>query len=137
MTQTLKQEGFVPVGVEVLPLDLGLQLVLLVRQQVDLDEGVRGAGEVLGRELLASEQLDGQGRVLEAVAYAKLDAAQLLADRPFAVIVLRTWGQLQGHTCSQINTYARCRGRSSSSSSRSHEGPRPRAHAFCDTSTCT
>lgn len=88
MTQTLKQEGLVPVGVEVLPLDLGLQLVLLVGQQVDFDEGVRGAGEVLGWELLASEHLDGQGRVLEAVAYAKLDAAQLLADRPLAVVIL-------------------------------------------------
>lgn len=135
MTQTLKQEGLVPVGVEVLPLDLGLQLVLLVRQQVDFDEGVRGAGEVLGRELLASEHLDGQGRVLEAVAYAKLDAAQLLADRPLAIVILRTWGQLQGHKCSQINIYTWCCGRSSSS--HSHEKPSPRAHAFCGASTCT
>lgn len=96
MTRTLKQEGFVPVRVEVLPLDLGLQLVLLVRQKVDFDEGVGGAGEVLGRELLASEQFDGEGRVLEAVADAKLDPAQLLADRPFAVVILRTWRELQG-----------------------------------------
>lgn len=54
-TQTLKQEGFVPVGVEVLPLDLGLQLVLFVGQQVDFDEGIGGTGKVLGRELLAPE----------------------------------------------------------------------------------
>ena len=58
-TLTLKQEGFVPVRVEVLPFDLGLQLVLLVGQQVDFDEGIGSAGEVLGRELLAPEDFDG------------------------------------------------------------------------------
>lgn len=104
MTRTLKQEGFVPVRVEVLPLHLGLQLVLLVRQQVDFDERVRGAREVLGRELLASEHFDGEGGVLEAVAYAKLDPAQLLADGPFAVII-RTRRELWGHECSQISMY--------------------------------
>lgn len=83
-------------GVEVLPLDLGLQFVLLVRQQVDFDEGVGGTGEVLGRELLAPEHFDGEGRVLEAVAYAELDPAQLLAYRPFTVIILRTRRQLRG-----------------------------------------
>lgn len=62
-------------GVEVLPLDLGFQLVLLVRQQVNLDEGIRGAREVLGREVLASENFDGKSRVLEAVTYAELDPA--------------------------------------------------------------
>lgn len=75
MTQTFKEEGFVPVGVEVLSLDLGFQLVLLVRQQVDLDEGVGGAREVLGRELLAPENFDGESCVLEAVTYAELDPA--------------------------------------------------------------
>lgn len=88
ITQTLKQEGFIPVGVEVLPLDLGLQLVLLVGQQVDFDEGVRGAGEVLGREVLAPENFDGESGVLEAVTYAELDPAELLTDRPFTIIVL-------------------------------------------------
>lgn len=73
--RTFKQEGFVPVGVEVLPLDLGFQLVLLVGQQVDLDEGVGGAGEVLGREVLAPENFDCESRVLEAVTYAELDPA--------------------------------------------------------------
>lgn len=103
-TQTLKQEGFVPVRVEVLPLDLGLQLVLLVRQQVDFDEGVRGAGEVLGGQFLASEHLDGEGSVLEAVAYAELDAAQLLADWSLAIVILRTWGELQAtNTRRQVN----------------------------------
>lgn len=82
--------------VEVLPLDLGLQLVLLVGQQVDFDEGVGGAGEVLGRQLLTPEQLHGQRGVLEAVADAELDAAQLLADGPLAVVVLGARGELRG-----------------------------------------
>lgn len=87
-TQTLKQEGFVPVRVEVLPFDLGLQLVLFVGQQVDFDEGIGGAGEVLCGELLAPENFDGEGRVLETVAYAELDPAQLLTDGPFTIIIL-------------------------------------------------
>lgn len=104
--RTLEQEGLVPVGVEVLPLHLGLQLVLFVGQQVDFDEGVRGSREILGGELLASEHLDGEGGVLEAVADAELDPAQLLADGPFAVIVLGTWRQLQGDKRSHVNTAA-------------------------------
>ena len=94
-SQTFKQEGLVPVGVEVLPLDLGLQLVLLVGQEVELDEGVRRAREVLGGEVLALQDLDGQGGVLEAVANAELDAAQLLADGPLAVVLLGPRGQLK------------------------------------------
>lgn len=103
--RTLEEEGFVPVGVEVLPLHLGLQLVLFVGQQVDLDEGVRGPGEILGGELLASEHLDGEGGVLEAVADAELDPAQLLADGPFAVVVLGTWRQLRGDKRSHVNEH--------------------------------
>lgn len=136
ITQTLKQESFVPVGVEVLPLDFCLQLVLLVWQQIDFDKGVGGAGEVLCRELLAPENFDGEGRVLEAVAYAELDPAQLLTDGPFAVVILRTRRQLGGHKCSQININT-CSRSSSSSSSHSHEKFSPRAHTFSDTSTCT
>lgn len=103
--RTLEQEGLVPVGVEVLPLDLGLQLVLLVGQQVDFDEGVRGSGEILCGELLASEHLDGEGGVLEAVAYAELDPAQLLADGAFAVVVLRTRRQLRGDKSGHVNSH--------------------------------
>lgn len=123
--------------VEVLPLDLCLQLVLLVRQQVDFDKGVRGAGEVLGREVLSPENFDGEGRVLEAVAYAELDPPQLFTDRPFAVIVLRTWRQLQGP---QTQTDKYKRSHTSGSSSRSHEKFSSRAHTFfffCVTGTCT
>ena len=36
----LEDEGLVELGVEVLAMDLGLVLGLLVREQVDLDEGV-------------------------------------------------------------------------------------------------
>lgn len=75
-------------GIEVLPLDLGLQFVFLVRQQVDFDKGVRGTGEVLCRQFLAPENFDSEGCVLKAVAYAELDPTQLLTDRPFTVIVL-------------------------------------------------
>lgn len=103
MRRTLEQEGFVPVGVEVLPLDLGLQLVLFVGQQVDFDEGVGGPGEILCGELLASQHLDGEGGVLEAVAYAELDSAQLLADGPFAVVILRSWRQLGGDKRVHVN----------------------------------
>jgi len=92
---TFKQEGLVPVGVEVLPLDLGLQLVLLVRQQIELDEGVGRAGEVLGRKVLTFEDFDGEGRVLEAVPHAELDPAQLLADRNLVVVLFRTRGELR------------------------------------------
>ena len=94
-SQTFKQEGLVPVGVEVLPLDLGLQLVLLVRQKVELDEGVGRAGEVLGGKVLAFEDLHGEGGVREAVAYAELDPTQLLADWTLVVVLFGTGGQLQ------------------------------------------
>ena len=36
----LEDEGLVELGVEVLAMDLGLVLGLLVREQVDLDEGI-------------------------------------------------------------------------------------------------
>lgn len=91
-TQTFKEERFIPVGVEVFPLDLCFQLVLLVRQQVDLDKRVGGAREVFGRQVLTLENFDSESRVLETVAYAELDAPELLTDWPFTVVVLRAWG---------------------------------------------
>lgn len=84
--------------VEVLPLDLGLQLVLLVGQQVNFNEGVGGSGEILGRQLLTTKHLNGQRGVLEAVADAELNAAQLLTDGPLAVVVLRARGKLRGRS---------------------------------------
>ena len=94
-SQTFKQEGLIPVWVEVLPLDLGLQLVLLVRQKVELDEGVGRAGEVLGGKVLTFKDLHGEGGVCEAVAHAELDSTKLLADRTLVVVLFRTRGQLQ------------------------------------------
>lgn len=86
---TFEEEGLVPVRVQVLALHLGLQLVLLVGEQVDLDEGVAGAAEVLGRQLLGLHDLDGQGGLLEVVADAELDAAQVLpAGAIVALVVL-------------------------------------------------
>lgn len=46
---TFEEECLVPVWIEVLPFDLGLQFVLLVRQQVEFDKRVGGSGKILGR----------------------------------------------------------------------------------------
>ena len=55
----LEDEGLVDLGVAVLPVDLGLVLGLLVRQQVDLDEGVSGArGPIRRRQVLALDDLN-------------------------------------------------------------------------------
>ena len=54
----LEDEGLVDLRVAVLPVDLGLVLGLLVRQQVDLDEGVSGASGPVGRrQVLALDDL--------------------------------------------------------------------------------
>ena len=92
---TFEEEGLVPVGVQVLPLHLGLQLVLLVWQQVDLDEGVAGAAEVLGRQLLGLHDLHGERGLLEVVADAELDPAQVLtATALVGLVLLGAWGEL-------------------------------------------
>ena len=60
--QVLEDESLVELGVEVLPVDLGLVLGLLVRQEVDLDEGVREAGgPVGGRQVGRLDHLDTRG----------------------------------------------------------------------------
>ena len=46
--QVLEDESLVELWVEVLPVDLGLVLWLLVGQEVDLDEGVGEAGGPVG-----------------------------------------------------------------------------------------
>ena len=92
---TFEEEGLVPVGIQVLPLHLGLQLVLLVWQQVDLDEGVAGAAEVLGRQLLGLHDLHGERGLLEVVADAELDPAQVLpATALVGLVLLGAWGEL-------------------------------------------
>lgn len=47
----LEGELLVENGIEGLPVDLGFELLLLVRQQVDLHVGVRRAAHVHGRQL--------------------------------------------------------------------------------------
>lgn len=47
----LEGELLVEHGIEGLPVDLGFELLLLVRQQVDLHVGVRCAAHVHGRQL--------------------------------------------------------------------------------------
>lgn len=92
---TFEEEGLVPVGVQVLPLHLGLQLVLLVWQQVDLDEGVAGATEVLGRQLLGLHDFHGERGLLEVVADAELDPAQVLSAAALVrLVLLGAWGEL-------------------------------------------
>ncbi|TNN30168.1 hypothetical protein EYF80_059684 [Liparis tanakae] len=56
----LKGEGLIEDGTKVLALDFGLELLLLVRQHVDLDVGVRGAAQVHGRQVLSLEDADYQ-----------------------------------------------------------------------------
>lgn len=75
-------------GVQILPLDFGLQFVLLVWQQVEFDERVGGAREVFGGQFLASEDFDGQGGILETVSDAELDATELLLHWTLVVVLL-------------------------------------------------
>lgn len=92
---TFEEESLVPVGVQVLPLHLGLQLVLLVWQQVDLDEGVAGAAEVLGWQLLGLHDLHGERGLLEVVADTELDPAQVLpAAALVGLVFFGAWGEL-------------------------------------------
>lgn len=82
-------------GVQILPLDFGLQLVLLVWQQVEFDKRIRGAGKVLGRQILALENFDSEGGVLKTVSNTELNTTQLLTHWTLVVIFLRTWRQLK------------------------------------------
>lgn len=92
---TFEEESLIPVGVQVLPLHLGLQLVLLIWQQVDLDKGVAGATEVLGRQLLGLHDLHGERGLLEVVADTELDPAQILSAAALvSLILLGAWGEL-------------------------------------------
>lgn len=92
---TFKEEGLIPVRVQVLPFHLGLQLVLLVWQQVDLDKGVAGAAEVLGGQLLGLHDLHGERGLLEVVADAELDPAQVLSAAALVgLVLLGAWGEL-------------------------------------------
>lgn len=62
--------------------------MLLVWQQVELDKGVGGAGEVLGGQVLALEDFDGEGGILKTVPDAELDPPQLLTHRALVVVLL-------------------------------------------------
>lgn len=61
--------------------------MLLVWQQVELDKRIGGAGEVLGGQVLALEDLDSEGGILKTVADAELNAAKLLTHRALVVII--------------------------------------------------
>lgn len=92
---TFKQESLIPVGVQILPLDFGLQFVLLVWQQVQFDERVGGARKVFGRQFLASEDFDSEGGILKTVSNTELDATELFLHWALVIILLRAWRQLQ------------------------------------------
>lgn len=88
LLHTFEEEGLIPVRVKILPFDFGLQFVLLVWQQVELDKRIRGSGEVLGRQVLALEDFDSESGILETVAHAELDATKLLTHWAFVLIFL-------------------------------------------------
>lgn len=48
----LEDKGLVELGIQSLAVDFGLELLLLVRQQVHLDVGIRGAAHVQSGQLL-------------------------------------------------------------------------------------
>lgn len=85
---TFKQESLVPVGVQILPLNFGLQLVLLVWQQVELDERIGGARKVFGRQFLAPEDFDSEGGILKTVSNTELDATELFLHWTLVIILL-------------------------------------------------
>lgn len=82
-------------GVQILPLNLGLQFVLLVWQQVEFDKRIRGAGKVLRGQILAFEDFDSEGGVLKTVSDTELNATQLLTHWTLVIVFLRTWRQLK------------------------------------------
>lgn len=74
--------------VKILPFDFGLQFVLLVWQQVELDKRIRGAGEVLGGQVLALEDFDSESGILKTVAHAELNATELLTHWALGLLFL-------------------------------------------------
>lgn len=91
LLDTFEEEGLIPVRVKILPFDFGLQFVLLVWQQVELDKRIRGAGEVLGGQVLALEDLDRESGILKTVAHAELNATKLLTHWALVLIFLWAW----------------------------------------------
>lgn len=82
-------------GVQILPLDFGLQFVLLVWQQVEFDERVGGARKVFGRQFLASEDFDSEGGILKTVSNTELDATEFFLHWALVIVLLRARRQLQ------------------------------------------
>lgn len=88
LLHTFEEEGLIPVRVKILPFDFGFQFVLLVWQQVELDKRIRGAGEVLGGQVLALEDFDSESGILKTVAHAELDATELLTHWALGLLFL-------------------------------------------------
>ena len=75
---TFEREDLVPPRIEILPFDVRDELVLLVRQQHDLDVRVARAGEVLRRQIDGADDLQRQRHLLKVVAETELYPAELL-----------------------------------------------------------
>lgn len=88
LLHTFEEESLIPVRVQILPFDFGLQFVLLVWQQVELDKWIRGAGEVFRGQILALEDFDSEGGILKTVAHAELNATKLLTHWALVLIFL-------------------------------------------------
>lgn len=56
----LEGEGLIEDRTEVLALDFGLKLLLLVRQEVDFDVGIRGPAHVHGWQVLSLDDANYQ-----------------------------------------------------------------------------
>lgn len=91
-----KLEGLVERRVERLPVDAGLEL-LAVRQQVDFDIRVRGATQVLGRQVHCLEDVDEEsftfvivleGEVYPAAVFAAAIFGRLLGLQGFLLVEL-------------------------------------------------
>jgi len=83
-----ESENFIPPRVEVFPLDVGRQRVLLVGQQRDLDVRVGGPAKVLGSQSLGLDDLHRQRLLVEVVRDAELDASELLGAQRRVVRLL-------------------------------------------------
>lgn len=73
-------------GVQGLAVHPGLQLALAIRQEVDLDVGVRAATEVLGREVEGLQDAHDQGLALVVVAQAEVDFPAALGGLGLGIV---------------------------------------------------
>lgn len=81
-------EGLVKRGVEILAVHTRLELLLPLRQQVDLDVGVGGSGEVFGRQLQSPEDPHHQRLLLVVVPQGEAELPAGLHGLPGLVLAI-------------------------------------------------